>query len=1525
MITASTSGSPIHPGAHVRQHVIPKEMTVTKAAQLLGIGRPALSNFLNGKAGLSPEMAERLARVFGASREFLLDMQVKYDRHELAMRRPVVHGRHAPTLVRITAARIQDWAGGITARQTLPVLLRRLIHSTGLELSFVDCPAFDNAERKGWDGKVEAQAPTPWIPGGESGWELSCNQRPEYKAEQDYKNRVKKIPLAKRRGMTFVFVTSRNWPGKGKWVAEKNAAMQWADVRAYDASDLEQWLEQSAETQIWFAEQLGEPVSGYRTLDLCWSQWASVCAPILSKELFDAAVEQFSKEFKEWFEQPPERSFIVAADSRGEALAFLHCLIDTQVNAATVVFDTPAAVRRFGASAAVPRIVVINNPEVEHEIGDLLRRCHCIIVRLNNAVESNPDICLRRLSDESFAKALRAMGVSEDKIGRLARESARSPTILRRRLSSIPAIQTPAWAEPRETARRLLPAVLLGTWDETSQADREAMLQLASAAEYHVVEENIAALLALEDAPLWSAGAYRGVVSRVDALFGIARFVMATDLEKFFSVAASALSKTDSVLAVPESERRMAAIPEEAKQYSAALRYGISETLVLLAVFGDQLFQNRLGVAVAPRISSLVHSLLVPSNTETLLSQTDHLPNFAEAAPEAFLALIERNLRENAKAAPLLARLAKSALLGLPFQSTLLRAFECLAWAPSQFPRVVEILAKLCKMTSGTIPENYANRPKDSLSSLFRSWLPQTAATLHERIRVFEKLCRDYPALGWDICVTNLHVRGDSATTNYRPRWRDDAENAGYGTTISEHCAFQKRVRDLALGWPNHDENTLSDLIHHLEDFPEPDQLEIWNPIDRWIDSIPPEEAKAYLRQSIRRSRPIHKKSIAYSDRETAILARLQPTDLILRYASLFSNPWSWLPPDYLNAGEYDYRRIDRWVNDHQLAAIREIWIARGFEGVAALLERGAEARQVGNYMAETLKERRDEEITFVRSCIEAAAGVNAPRYKECLAGFLRNADQDLIATLVETTSNASVAHSLLTVLLCLPYGVCVWRWLDDKPKEFQRAYWQDVKPRIWRQVHGKEEINRTIDELLAVDRAWAAFNVVRVMWDKVDTARLTRLLAAVAVDDSEIDQDHTMTAYYVTEAFEVLNNRPDVTIEEKAKLELAHVQVLRSSKCEFGTPNLEEILVKSPQLFAQAILYRYKRADGGENPLGLQTDDSEQASILLDLVQRLPGSNERGDIDTSTLKNWIAQVRTLCARHDLQEVGDVWIGRFLAQAHPPDFDKDVWPEPAVSEMLEWMGSETVKEGFVTRTLGARGVFIKAVHEGGEQERRLAEFFRGWAYEIGVDYPFASSILRRIARTYDGHAERADIRADVRQWVPYHVDVNYSIPKFIADYADTWRLLREYDEGQLEMAPAAILATGALDYAHAVEVIAAFKRDLMARDEASDLFGNSPGDTLRGILGNLEQTMFGEQLYHSCEEKAANLLYFVVKDHPFIDGNKRIGSLLFLLYLQQEGIRHRINPQALTTLTLLIAQSPPTDKDLMVRLVLNLL
>ena len=128
-----------------------------------------------------------------------------------------------------------------------------------------------------------------------------------------------------------------------------------------------------------------------------------------------------------------------------------------------------------------------------------------------------------------------------------------------------------------------------------------------------------------------------------------------------------------------------------------------------------------------------------------------------------------------------------------------------------------------------------------------------------------------------------------------------------------------------------------------------------------------------------------------------------------------------------------------------------------------------------------------------------------------------------------------------------------------------------------------------------------------------------------------------------------------------------------------------------------------------------------------------------------------------------------------------------------------------------------------------------------------------------------------------------------------------------------------------LDYETAMHAIATLKSDLAARDEASNFFGNEREQGLQGILGNIEQTFGGEPLYKTIEERAAHLLYFIIKDHPFSDGNKRIGCLIFLLYLKLQSTAIKLNDNGLVALALLIAESDPQQKELMVRLIVNLL
>ena len=174
------------------------------------------------------------------------------------------------------------------------------------------------------------------------------------------------------------------------------------------------------------------------------------------------------------------------------------------------------------------------------------------------------------------------------------------------------------------------------------------------------------------------------------------------------------------------------------------------------------------------------------------------------------------------------------------------------------------------------------------------------------------------------------------------------------------------------------------------------------------------------------------------------------------------------------------------------------------------------------------------------------------------------------------------------------------------------------------------------------------------------------------------------------------------------------------------------------------------------------------------------------------------------------------------------------------------------------------------------------------------------------------------------------LDASRGLIDLATRYAQTFLLLQRYDEGLLAEPPTR--AGGCPPtLAEARGALTGLKAELIARGEASDLFALERGDGLAALLGNLEQSVFGEPAYPSIESKAAHLLYFVVKNHPFADGNKRSAAFLFVDFLHRNNRlldasgQPCINEIGLTALTLLIAESDPARKDTMVSLIINML
>lgn len=1339
-----------HPGLFIRRHVLPATMSVTKAAEKLGVSRPALSNLLNGKVSLSPAMALRLEMVFGAKKDELLRMQAEFDDPRVRLEAGSIPVRpYVASFLDITAAQIADWAGRETSRALLPVFLRRLILTTAKLLEKVDFPGYDNAQRRGWDGQVRSPSATPWVPAGLSGWEFGCDQDPKRKADHDYEARTGSVPISDRKETTFVFVSPRNWAGKESWAETKRREGHWKDVRAFDASDLEQWLEQSISVQSWMSERLGTASPDLLTLEECWDRWANVTEPRLSKALFSGTVELHAKTLKDWLAKPPADPLVITADSSEEALAFLDCALQHVSDESVPAYERAVVLKSGPALEKAVRatndfVAVIASRDAELASAGIHRTQHTIVID-QGSLHKDADIALTLVDDKSFEAGLSEMGYQHSDVANLARECGQSLTVLRRRLARVPAIKSPPWAADSVVGRKLIPLLLAGAWDSQSKADQQIVSFLAGV-EYGDVEVAVAELRRSEQSPLWAVGRHRGVVSKIDALYATYGLVTIDDLEGFLTRARVVLSESDPALELPEDKRWMAAVYEKTRNHSLVLRNAICDSLVLLAVHGNNLLNQQLGVDVEARVSGLMRELLSPLSDSQLRSQQDDLPAYAEAAPDTFLEIVEADLNKDRPSIFGLMQPADTAPFGGGCPRTgLLWALENLAWKSTRLARVALILAKLAETR---INDNWANTPEASLVSVFRSWMPQTAATIEERGAVLAIVCKRLPDVGWRLCMSELDTHNRIGHYSHRPRWRRDA--LGFGEPVKtwdEMMPFKVRALNLAIDWQKHTSQTLGDLVNVMLSLPDDRQEAIWEKVREWAAKDPSEEDKAYLKERIRRSaltrrRGKAKKVPAHSrDAARQMLLMLEPKDLVVRHSWLFEKHWVEESQEDSENEKFDHREHEKNVHNARRTALAEVWASIGFEGIKRLCQIGETSRIIGWILADGVLSI-DEMETVVLELVDQATG--ASWSDACLNGLLSKCEDGAREELIRRVagSRAGEVDKLVRVLRMSPFNASTWSLVSKFSEDVRLRYWKEVYA-TWLH-HSPQELRELIDRLLEVDRPRAAFHAVHFVTEELETDVLVRLLREMARSDSEPKHEYHLSTHEIESAFKVLDGRTDVRESDLAELEFAYLAILEDTNR--GIPNLGREVSRSPKLFVQALGLVFKRRDGGTDPAEWRVNDEDvtgratQAYSLLRASKRVPGTGEDGKVNADELKAWIKEVRALSAEYGREEVGDQMIGELLTAASTGS--DGIWPNEVVRDVLEEIGTTNIARGFSLRHRNSITGVFRAVNS--EEDRALAAKYKDWAKRTAFDWPFTSRILEEVARFFDWEAERHD-------------------------------------------------------------------------------------------------------------------------------------------------------------------------------------
>ena len=222
---------------------------------------------------------------------------------------------------------------------------------------------------------------------------------------------------------------------------------------------------------------------------------------------------------------------------------------------------------------------------------------------------------------------------------------------------------------------------------------------------------------------------------------------------------------------------------------------------------------------------------------------------------------------------------------------------------------------------------------------------------------------------------------------------------------------------------------------------------------------------------------------------------------------------------------------------------------------------------------------------------------------------------------------------------------------------------------------------------------------------------------------------------------------------------------------------------------------------------------------------------------------------------------------------------------------------------------------------------KTATQFRQWATKTLREHITKGYTINRkqVGKNYQAFLKAV---SDIQAVLPAHITLDPNLVlELIKEFSSTWVSLDAYDKETLKpigTTKKAITLSGI----ELAEAIADLRNELLKKGEASEVFAQERNkESVEGVVGNVMQTYGGTPVYKTLEEKAAHLLYFMVKNHPFVDGNKRSGAFAFIWFLRKAGILHRdrMSPEALTALTLLVAESDPKEKDKVVGLTVQLL
>lgn len=1305
----------------------------------------------------------------------------------------------------ITSTDLDEWSRTRDAQAHLPTLVRRLVMAT-VDPDDIRVPAAEGVSTPGFDGVVRCDAGAPpYLPADLSVWEVGTDARPTGKAERDYTKRLGELDAAARAQTTFVFVTSRNWPGAAAWAAAKAAGGDgWAGVVARDATDLATWLETRPGVAAWLSqEHLHRPTAGVTALRDWFEQWAERTEPPVPAALRLSGREAAAAALLAALSGPPTEH-VVSARGTDEAVAFVGSALpavpvhdpaerhepsdepsaasgtgpdDATDSAAASADPTPGAAdaarpdadrEASRREALLERAVVVHDPGAwrqwaGHEshlvllpafddapVDAAVRSGHTVVLtRVARAGDTGRAGTLPALHRGRARAAWSAAGVPSPQADELARAARRSLTSLRRRIGRAGSFRRPAWAEG-ETGALVATLMLAGGWDDTSDADRTTVLSLTDRSTWRGLGRALAQLKDAEDAPVDARRNVWELVDVVDAFDAVGGLLVADDLDLFHEQAHRVLGEPDPALTVDPAQRIAAASRFEqppSRRHSAALRRGMATALAVLGAVAGQreLAGGRTGQEHA---AQAVRDLLSGADGDRWRSLAEVLPLLAEASPDTFLDAVEQSLdQDTVPVMDLFDEQGDPHGLGSSSRHTyLLWALETLAFSPRHVSRCAVVLGRLAERDPGG---RLGNRPAESLAAALHVQLPQGAVDTATRLSVVDAVLRHSPAAGWALLLALVRSAESGLLIRNGPRFRDWPRTArpapaGAGRTLD---GLAERLAAAA----GQDGDRWAAALGLVDRVPAAGREALLQGADDAWPALPEESRRAAVTG-------LGERADRYA--RTGRVRRLLADDGLRRLHEFLDAHRLPGParPDEEMFGWWPLGMSVDPDDPEEAAALRDARrdavtraLDQGLQGVVDLAERAEVPGTVGEALA-ALTEAHDDAVLDLLTAAPPAAAV-----ARGLVSSRMRADEAWLPAVLRARPDLAA-----WLLLVADPDQRVLDQLAGLEADQQAAYWKAVQP--WRVP---DTLGPAFAEaLLAYDRPFtAAWVLNHIEAEQPFPADLALRSLQLPLDGSGESLEAVPSPQYLIgrllDRLEAAGTDPQVL----ADLEWYYLPVLHDGRPPLA---LFRRLAAEPELFAELIrvVYRADDADPGEDDAQADPPDGQEAAPgpadaeprpspqLAEAAWRLlhewrtpsPGAVAAGlEPSSEQMLAWVHSARAAITDGGRGQVASVVIGEALSG---PATDPDgTWPARAVRDVLEELHDTRVEQGLAIGKFNQRGVTVRGPYDGGTQERALAATFREVAGRVRDDWPRTGALLDSLADGYEADARREDASA----------------------------------------------------------------------------------------------------------------------------------------------------------------------------------